>query len=425
MRQSLRILQMPFGELKDHVAEELAGNPFLEEIERGRVSAAQKQRQGEEGPEKVMEARDESSLFDHLSLQWERLRLPENEYRIGKAILEDLDENGYLVSPLLAIAQDCAVEMAEAERALTHVQRLDPPGIACRDLGECLRIQIGRLGSEDEARKALMRRIVTEHLEDLMRMAWRCIAQVLKVPTEDVMAAVAVIRKLNPKPGRAFGTFVPDYIVPDVIFSARRGGYEALCNKRELPDLKIRSSYRKLLMDPRTPLDVRQYLREKLNNAITFMRALEKRASTLERIAACLAQEQAGFLRKGRSELKPLRMNGLARRLGLHKSTLSRAVSGKYAQTQQGIVPLRVFFDNAVGEEGKEHSSSAVKNRIQLLIKKESSQRPVSDGRIAELLKSQGICVARRTVAKYRQSLRLRSSYIRKHNFTLSSLTKN
>ncbi len=406
MRQALRILQMPVVELKSFLEEELVANPFLEEIERDYVPAEREREQDEEGRVKEVPAQEETSLHEHLLSQWNLLHLSDLQCCVGKAILEDLDESGYLVSSLSSIAEDFEVGISKAEEVLVLVQSLDPAGVACRSLSECLCIQIGRLDRENDRRKELMKQIVTNHLEDLMKMGWQ--------RTEEVRAAVTAIRKLNPKPGRTFGTFRPHYVIPDVIFRPKRGGFEVLCNKKELPDLKIRSSYKKLLKDPRTSPEVRRYLREKLNSAIALLRALEKRGNTMERLAKCLAEEQTDFLRKGTPHLKPFQMGKLARRLGLHKSTVSRAVADKYAETPHGVVALRAFFDNAVGSEEKKYSSSTVKNKIRLLVEKESCGCPISDNEITLLLKRQGISIARRTVAKYRQALHLLPSYSRK-----------
>ncbi len=399
MRQALRILQMPMAELRRFLEEEIVANPFLEETERDFIPAEREREQDEEDPAKEVSAQKGTSLHDHLFSQWSLLRLPDLDRFIGAAILEDLDENGYLISSLSSIARDCGAEVPQAERALALVQSLEPAGVGCRNLGECLSIQVCRLDMED-GRKELMKRIVTGHMDDLMKMAWTRMASALKAPPEDVQAAVAAIRRLNPRPGRSFGPFVANYVVPDVVFRRSGGGYKALCNKKELPGLKLRSSYRKLLRDPQASPEVRRYLKERLNAALLLLRAIQKRGNTLERVAKCLAEEQADFLRKGVSCLKPFQMAELARRLGFHKSTISRAVADKYAETPRGIVALRAFFDN----------STVVKNKIRSLIERESLRNPVSDREMALLLKRHGINIARRTVAKHRQALRLPAS---------------
>jgi RNA polymerase sigma-54 factor len=346
--------------------------------------------------------------------QWNLLTLSDSQMRVGSQIIENLDENGYLIDSLAEIAENSGVDVPQVQNTLTLVQSLDPPGVGCRNLGECVVLQMRRLGLQDKRLEELVKSIVENHLQDIQAGKLSRAAKKLNITVSGIQTAVEIMRRLNPKPGRAFGAFRPFYVVPDIVFRRKHGGYEVLCSRRDLPELKVHASYKKLLRDPHTSPDVRQYLKDKLNSALALLRALEKRESTLERMAACLARVQADFLSKGVAYLKPLRMTQLARRLGVHKSTVCRAVADKYAETPRGVVALRAFFDNAVGAEGKKHSSSTVKDKIRLLIKKESLRRPASDHEIVVLLKRQGISVARRTVAKYRQALHLPPAYSRK-----------
>ncbi len=427
MRQSLRILQMPHAELRGFLQEELAANPFLEEKERDQDKifidrwieerafsvSTQDFGEDEETPKRELFVQEQVSLETHLLSQWNLFCLPESQICLGAAIIGNLDPSGFLLVPLEEIVGDCGAEIPEAEKVLSIVQSLDPPGVACRDLGECLLLQIRRLDRPHCRFTKLAKKIVEEHLRDLEAKKLHLIARKLKTDLLEVKTAVRLIRALNPKPGSTFGPFSSAPIVPDVIFLRQRGGYEILCNKKDLPELKIHPSYKKLLKDPHTSSEVLQYLRDKLSSALALIRALEQRESTLERVAKYLVQEQPDFLAKGAPHLKPLYMQDLARHLGLHKSTISRAVADKYAETPRGVVELRAFFSNAVGQREQFHSSAAIQNKIRSLIEREPRHRPLSDGKIRTLLQLQAMCVSRRTVAKYRHQLRIPSSYAR------------
>ncbi len=427
MRQALQVLQMPQLELKTFLQQELSANPFLEETEMSREEifidrrmteetfSVSRQDLGEEDEDSTKQPflKQEVSLMDHLLAQWNLLPLPDEQSRLGQKIIESLDSNGYFLSPLTEIARDCDTQILEVEKVLSRVQKLDPPGVACRNLSECLHLQICRMNRSDDPLVNFADKIVETHLRDLQEKKYRLIAQNLKTDLSTIQAAVRLIRTLNPKPGAAFGQSNPSYVIPEVVFRRKRGGYEIIYNKQDLPNFKMHSSYKKLLRDPHVTLEVREYLKNKLNSALSLIKALEKREHTIERVAKHLAREQADFLAKGAPYLKPLSMAYLARRLGLHKSTVSRAVAHKYAQTPHGVVALKAFFDNAVGENIKPISSTAIQSKIEILIKKESMCRPLSDKHLMQLLKSQAIDVSRRTIAKYRQKLRIPCSYAR------------
>ena len=241
------------------------------------------------------------------------------------------------------------------------------------------------------------------------------IAKTLHVGSKEILPAIERIRRLDPKPGRDFSTAPSVAVIPDVsIKRIRRGRYQVECDKKHMPELHVSSFYKRLLQNKNTPAETRAYLREKLESALSLLRAIGQREKTIERLARCIAERQTGFLEKGPRYLKPHTLEQAAKKLSLHKSTISRAAANKYLETPQGIFTFKWFFSRSIPSDRGEDSSQSVQNRIKTLIQDEDPNRPLSDGRLAGVLKSQGVYVARRTVAKYRAKIRILPSFLRK-----------
>lgn len=300
----------------------------------------------------------------------------------------------------------------EAERVLRFVQRLDPIGCGSRDLRECLLLQL-ELSNELDGLPAT---IIREHLEDLERNRYPQIAKALKVSIEDVKAAAERIGRLVPKPGHAFSSAPAQYIVPDVIVEKVDDEYQIIINDGDLPRLRVSPMYRQLLAQAQTSEKAREYIMAKLRSAMWLIRSIEQRRRTIYKVTECIIQRQREFLEKGIQYLKPLKLSEVAEMAGLHESTVSRVTTNKYVQTPIGIFELKFFFSRAVETEGPGEATSAksVKARIREIIEGEDKRKPYTDGQITKILAMEGVKIARRTVAKYREELGILSASLRK-----------
>ena len=332
--------------------------------------------------------------------------------RLAEEIIGSIDDTGYFRSTPADLAMSENAELADAEAALKLVQSFDPPGVGCRDLAECLKLQLERTGELTP----LYREILDHHLEEIARNHLPQLARTLRISLEELNRCLARLRRLNPYPGSALAPEHADFVMPEVsIVRGADGEYEVAPRRNGMPRLFLAERYLKLLETPDLPAADKAYLRDKLQQARELMRALDLRQSTIVRIAGVIVATQRDFLDNGVAALKPLTMKQAGEMLELHETTVSRAVANKYVETPQGIFPFKFFFTAGfTGEDGTSVSNRAVMEKIKELIDKENPAKPLSDEQLAQMLKAGGLAVARRTVAKYREGMNIPSSSLRR-----------
>jgi len=353
-----------------------------------------------------------TSLFNHLEWQLKLSRdfTPEQE-AVALLIIGNLTPDGYLDMPLEEIAEEAGMSLEETEAVLKRVQEFDPPGVAARDLAECLLIQARFLGADDDIVVA----IITRHLANLEKKNYALIARDLNQPLDEVYEAAKVVMGLNPKPVCAYTEEEPTYITPDVYIQKVGDKYFVVANDDGLPKLKISDFYRTALS--KGP-QAREYIQERLRSAQWLIRSIQQRQRTIVRVTESILRFQREFFEKGPAYLRPLILRDVAEDIGMHESTVSRVTTNKYVHTPQGIFELKYFFNSGIARsDGDDLASEAVKLKIKQLIESEDPKCPLSDQRIVELLAAQNIEIARRTVAKYREQLKILSSSKRRRVF--------
>lgn len=352
-----------------------------------------------------------SSLSDHLEWQL-RLSICSDEVReAGLSIIGNLNEDGYLTASLEEIAQSGGHKPEDVQSALELVQQFDPLGVAARDVRECLLIQLRVLAAEN----TLAAQIVSDHLKLLQNKQYREIARALDRPVKAVERCVEIIRRLDPRPGQKYNSTQPQLIEPDVAFVKVGDGYRVVVNEDGLPQLRLSPQYRKLLDGANATRDVRNYVKERFTSAIQLIKNIEQRKQTITKVCEAIIRRQSEFLDKGIDALKPMMIKEVAEEVGVHPSTVSRAVSHKYAHTPQGVYELRYFFSEAVqGPSGGATSLINLKRLVKKMIEEEDSSHPLTDEQITQSLREKGISVTRRTVAKYREDMRIPSTHQRR-----------
>lgn len=462
LQQAIKLLQLSRLELLEAIDEELEENPILEiaqaddepdpknqldqspdesetkenEIEEVRVEETARddidwenylgEYSSTPAPPNMREAHDDApsyenliasktSLTDHLLWQWRLSYITREEERIGIQLIGNLNADGYLkASPEEISALEMVSEEA-VEKVLARIQELDPAGVAARDLKECLLIQLRRLDAED----GLAAVIVADYLPDLEKKKFQKIARQLKVSKEEVFAAEQIIVNLEPRPGRLFSSDEPIYILPDVHVFKLGQDYVIVLNEDGLPKLKVSSYYKGMLSSQNNiPAQTKEYVQGKLRQAMWLIRSIHQRQRTIYRVTESIVKFQRKFLDKGVEYLKPLVLRDVAEDLEMHESTISRVTTNKYVSTPQGLYELKFFFDSPVNRfYGESVASTSVKKRIKQIISAEDPKKPLSDQRIAEILRGANIDIARRTVAKYRELLGIQSSSKRKIHY--------
>jgi RNA polymerase sigma-54 factor len=349
-----------------------------------------------------------ATLSEHLLWQLHMDSLPAAELTAAEFIVGNLDDRGYLLSSVEEIARQAGVAEAVVERSLARVQDLDPTGVGARDLRECLGIQVRALGIDDP----VVTRILDDALDQLIKRDFRGVARRLGISIEEVAVAARVIGGLEPRPGRAFGGEDPIYIVPDIYVYKIGDEFHVVLNDDGLPRLRISNLYRDVLARRGdTPKDTRAYVHDKVRSAMWLIKSIHQRQRTIYRVMQSIIKFQREFFEKGINYLKPLNLRDVADDIEMHESTVSRVTTNKYAHTPQGIFELKFFFNSSISKlDGESVASESVKERILHLIRNEDPRRPLSDQRIAEMLRVHDIDIARRTVTKYRESLNLLSS---------------
>ncbi|MGA9752195.1 MAG: RNA polymerase factor sigma-54 [Acidobacteriota bacterium] len=367
----------------------------------------------EEAPDTERYLSAPESLAEHLEWQVSLSRLSPTEREVAQVIIGNLREDGYLMVSLEDVCAATGGTPEDAESVLRVVQHMDPVGVAARDLKECLRIQLMALEEPDE----LALRIVEEFLPLLEREKPAQLASRLGVTEDRLEEALDLIRHLDPKPGLRYNNPVNPTIVPEVVVEKEGDGYRVLLNEDGMPHLRISNRYRSMAEEgsAEESQETLTYLKEKMRSALWFLKSLEERQRTIYKVATQIVEFQRDFLDKGRAHMRPLILRDVAERVGVHESTVSRVVSNKYMQTPRGILPMKYFFNTGIGTmDGGDVSAMRVKERLKGLVDAEDPRHPLSDQVLADLLKREGILLARRTVAKYREELNIPSSGRRK-----------
>jgi len=351
-------------------------------------------------------------LYDHLQWQLHMALSDELILEIGEAIIHNLDEDGMLRVATEEIANMGPYPLEEVEKALALIQALDPPGIAARDITECLRLQLRHLGLDDTPTDVMVR----DHIKQLQSHQYAEIGRQMNLTPDEVSHHLEIIRRLDPKPGLKYSPDRSTYIIPDVFVVKEGEDYRILLNDDGLPKLRISPTYKRML-DGKEPgsEETRNYVKEKLRSALWLLKSVDQRQRTIYKVAESIVRHQRGFLDQGIAHLRPLVLRDVATDIGMHESTVSRVVANKYMHTPRGVYELRFFFHSGITSSmGEAISSVTIKDKIRKMIDGEDASHPLSDSRIAEILGSDGLPLARRTVAKYREELRIPPSNLRK-----------
>ena len=454
LQQSLLILQTPLLELRNLVQQEMETNPVLEELpedsganERSEAEASADENFKEEFEKlasldeewrdymaqsassnfdgrRISKEADEKRqfLFDSIPVQ-ETLQqnliaqlnqtvLSADDRKTAELIIGNIDDVGFLQSTTEEMALNSGIPQDEFERVLGLVQTFYPAGVGARDLRECLLIQLRRQGKEH----SLEHRIVSEHMDDLGRHRFLEIARRMAISVEDVQKAADNIARLNPRPGQVFAAAPQNYVLPDVIVEKVDGEYQIAFNNEQIPHLRISNLYKDIIASgDAQSSDVKDYIRDKIRSGKFLIRSIHQRQQTIMNIAQQIVSRQRDFLEHGPSHLKAMTMAEVAEAVGVHETTVSRAVSGKYMATPQGVFEMKYFFTSGYQTAtGESLSNISVKKAILDLVKHESGSAPLSDHEIVEILSERGIPIARRTVAKYRSELNILPSHMRR-----------
>ena len=358
------------------------------------------------------------TLHDHLIWQMELTPFSETDQAVAAAIIDGIDEDGYLRASLEDIHQTLLehhpeLEMDEVEAVLHRIQQFDPLGVGARDPGECLAIQLRHLDPETPWRNEALR-LVSEHLELLGSRDFNQLMRRMKLTQDELQQVIELIQTLNPRPGSLIAGSTAQYVIPDVFVSKRNGKWHVDLNPEAAPRLRINPQYAGMVKRADNSED-NTYLRNHLQEARWFLKSLQSRNETLLKVARCIVERQQDFLEHGEEAMKPLVLRDVAEAVEMHESTISRVTTQKYMHTPRGIFEFKYFFSSHVGTaDGGECSSTAIRAMIKKLIDAETPTKPLSDSKIAELLAEKGIKVARRTIAKYREAMAIPPSNERK-----------
>jgi RNA polymerase sigma-54 factor len=463
LQQAIKLLPMSTLELADLLNQEMVENPLLEEVPTEELQPVEQQAQNEKAdaekptaektdqwddadyeyffgdylddgyrsrtPSEVKELppientlSSTGSLADHLMWQLsmeaenDKLRdLGDKVRDIGTAIIGNLDDDGYLVASVEEIAAMGDWAVSDVERVLQHVQGFDPHGVAARDLQECLWLQLRFLGLEGTPTE----KIVTEHLKLLQNHQVPEIARRMGLQIEDLKEHIEIIRNLDPKPGSRYNPQQSQYVIPDVYVVKVEDQYAAMLNEEGLPQLRISPTYRRLLDknggSNQANDETRAYVKDKFRSALWLIKSVDQRQKTIQKVANSIINFQREFLDHGIEYLRPLVLRDVANDIGMHESTVSRVVNNKYMHTPQGVFEMKYFFHSGISSSyGDSVSSVTIKQRIRKIIENEDPRKPLSDSKIVSILQKEGLMLARRTIAKYREELKIPTSNQRK-----------
>lgn len=354
------------------------------------------------------------SLVEHLMWQLSMTPCTDDERAAAAAIIHSLDHRGYLTEPLEVVAEQVEVDMDAVEGALEIVQAFDPVGCGARDLAETLALQAAHMWPEDP----FVTTIVTQHLHDLETRNYAGIAKAMELEHEDVVEYHKMIRQLEPWPGRAYSEPPNQYITPDIYVGKIGGEWQIIQNEDGLPRLRVSRYYQKVLQDKGSSKEDRRYIKERLDSADFLIKSIFKRQRTIHRVMACILERQHDFFDLGPEHLKPMVLRDIADEISVHESTVSRVTTNKYVQCPHGIFELKYFFNARIqSTSGEDLAGEAVKQKIKKLVTDEDPKKPLSDSALVKALAKDGIVIARRTVAKYREQMGILSSSQRKRLF--------
>jgi len=462
LRQSLELLQAPVQELRALIRKELLQNPVLEEkgaddlpleAAKGGDGLEEKNAKNEksESDERELNFRKEfdvlmrldretydyfmqeyepygsddekkrnyaleirspeESLQEHLAKQLTFMGLSERDRKIGELVVGSINEEGYLTQSIEELAGSAGYAPSDLYDVLAVIRDFDPVGVGARDLKECLLIQLQRLAQDSPLAVGM----INDCLELLATRNYTAIAHKLNAKTEEVRAAAKLIAALDPKPGLAFGAETPAYIFPDIAVEKGENGYYVVLNDEQIPGLRISKYYRQVMADNSSSEEVKKYIRDKVRSGLFLMKSIDQRQQTLRRVSSEIVKTQTDFLDSGIAHLKPLTMAEVARRVGLHETTVCRCVANKFMKTPRGVFEMKYFFTPGLKtSNGEVISNKAVQDLIAGMVAEEDTAHPLSDQEIFERLNGQGVQVARRTIAKYRLALKIPPSYLRK-----------
>ncbi|MBX7057433.1 MAG: RNA polymerase factor sigma-54 [Leptospirales bacterium] len=453
LRQSIELLPLSNLELQDRIQKELLENPLLEEAPESEAAPSSETDQAPEAIEQAANAvetrhefegednwqshsrefaedraaaaerserknqflqnsvRSGESLSDHLLWQLRLSEINEAQMRAGEVLISAIDDRGFLVEPPEELLTGSGISAADAEAALQAIYQLDPIGCGARNIQESLYVQ-ARLLKPEEGDALLL---LESHFEELEKLDYKRIERISGLDRERIEAALSFIRTLEPYPGTLYAQRPPEYIIPDVVIAEIDGAIEVIVNDDWLPGLRVNEEYKSMLRGGGNAAD-REYLQARLASAQWLIKSVRQRRATLYRVTRSITEFQDEFFRHGPSALKPLTLRMVAEKVELHESTVSRITTNKYAQTRWGVFELKYFFSSSLRSSTGDaaHSSRSIQDRIKQLVDQEDIAEPLSDQQIVELVRREGVEIARRTVAKYRKLLRIPAADRRK-----------
>ncbi len=457
LQQAIKLLQLSRMELETAVRKELEENPILEEtqdlkeedLQRTKEAAdtvdpqaentsndqdPQKQdefewesylenqykppQQSGSGNEEIMNYENvittTENLHDYLNWQAKMFGFAEDELALAELLINYIDDDGYILTPLSEIAESEKLNVQDLEDILKFVQEFDPPGVGARNLKECLLIQAKAVEEDTNDLVTLL----NNHLKDLEKKNFDAIAKALGKDISEVADMCKIIYAMDPKPGRAYAPQDTQYVMPDAYVYKVGDDYMVSLNEDGLPRLKISNFYRNMLKGSGGNEKTQDYIQEKLRSAVWLIKSIHQRQRTIYKVTESIVKHQRDFLDKGAGFIKPMVLRDIANDIGMHESTVSRVTTAKYVHTPQGIFELKYFFNSGIStSDGESLASESVKLKIKELISKENHKSPLSDQQLVDLLKKEGIEIARRTVAKYRDVLKILPSSRRKKIF--------
>src|SRR6266576_6007238 len=447
LQQSLLILQAPVLELRNLVQQEMETNPVLEELatepdekeepkpstdEEFKAEFDQLAKLDEEWRDymaqsssysgRSQEAEDKRQFFfdsiatqetlqQHLMGQLNQTPLSADDRKTAELIIGNIDDNGFLQTNPDEMALNTGIPKEDFETMLLLIQSFYPPGVGARDLRECLLIQLKREGKGN----SLEYKIIQDHMADLGKRRFPEIARRMGIGVEQVQKCANNIAQLDPRPGQIFAAAPQNYVLPDVTVEKINGEYQVILNGEQIPQLRISNTYKDIMAQDGNGSEVKDYIRDKIRSGKFLIRSIHQRQQTISNIAQQIVKRQREFFEHGSSHLKPMTMVQIADAVGVHETTVSRAISGKYMATPQGVFEMKYFFTPGYQtSSGESMSNTSVKEAIIDLVKNENSSSPLSDKEIVEILSKRGIPIARRTVAKYRNELNILPSNMRR-----------
>lgn len=452
LQLAIKLLQMPQLELSQALSQELINNPFLEEInEEKREELSREEIENSElAPvsddteaslerlikrlnsfsveeyfdERGSDGRDlgyfnpglveqpsfeqftakGTDISDHLMWQLRLSNVSDDVREICEVVIGNIDENGYLRITEEELVSITGASLEKVRKAIEIVQSFDPPGIGARNLQECLLLQLRAFNLQG----TIVEKIVLNNISDIEKKRYNQIGKQYDLPMEDLMAAIKIIEDLDPKPGRNYSSSYPTYIVPDVYVMKIDDKYQIILNDEGIPKVRLNNYYKRLFQAKNSlSKEERQFVEERLRSAVWLLKSLDQRNRTIYRVTESILKFQYDFFERGINYLKPLNLKDVADDIGMHESTISRVTSNKYLSCSHGIFGFRFFFGSAIQTSAGSVSSRSVKDIIKKIVSEEDPRNPLSDQRIVDILKSKNIVLARRTVAKYREELRI------------------